>query len=272
MEENRSLPDLNRMSILVALICLLYALTPYIQFTAIPLDFSLSGIQFSYRISFVTLVSLLSAALAVSGANWIFMAHPGKGTKTMIPHWLLPGLTAWAIGIPLSSLEVGVAWWIAFGFGSLLLLLVILFEYIVIDLSDLNYPFASIGLSAVAFVIFLILVISVQSAELRLYLKLPILILPLVLITLRVLYLRTNGLWMPEWSFCIAVLIGQFTVALHYLPVRPISFGIFLSGSAYALSSLASSYYDEPMNRKVWIEAGIILFITLLLFFVNPGK
>ncbi len=126
MEENRNLPDLNRMSILVALICLLYALTPYIQFKAIPLDFSFGGIQFGYRISFVTLVSLLSAALAISGANWIFTAHPGKGSKNMIPHWLLPGLTAWAIGIPLEvHSHVGVAWWIAFGFGSLLLLLVI---------------------------------------------------------------------------------------------------------------------------------------------------
>lgn len=195
MQENRNLPDLNRMSILVALICLLYALTPYIQFSTGPLDFNLGGIRFTYRISFVTLVSLLAAALAVSGANWIFMSHPGKRARQLIPHWLLPGLTAWAISIPLSSLDVGVAWWIAFGFGSFLLLLVILFEYIVIDLSDIQYPFAAIGLSAVAFILFLILIISVQSAELRLYLKLPIVIVPLALITLRVLYLRTNGIW-----------------------------------------------------------------------------
>ena len=39
-----------------------------------------------------------------------------------MPHWLLPGLTAWAIGVPLGSLDVGVAWWIAFGFGSFILL------------------------------------------------------------------------------------------------------------------------------------------------------
>ncbi len=139
-----------------------------------------------------------------------------------------------------------------------------------IDLSDLQYPFASIGLSAVAFVIFLILVISVQSAELRLYLKLPILILPLGLITLRVLYLRTNGVWMPEWAFCIAVLIGQFTVGMHYLPIRPINFGVFLSGSAYALSSLASSYHDEQEARKYGLNRASFYLSHCYFFLPTP--
>ncbi|MBI9048528.1 MAG: hypothetical protein JEZ00_03855 [Anaerolineaceae bacterium] len=254
------------MSILVALICLLYVLTPYIQFTAIPVDFSIGGIQFNYLIGFSTLVSLLSAALAISGANWIFSSHPGRRQRRLFPHWLLPGLTAWAIGVPLGSLDVGVAWWIAFGFGTFILLVVILFEYIVIDLADFQYPIAAIGLSAVAFVLFLILVISAQSAGLRLYLKLPIIILPLALISLRVLYLRTNGTWMVEWAFSIAVIIAQIAMAFHYLPIRPIAAGIFLSGSSYALNSLANAYQENRENQRMWIEPTIIIVLSIILF------
>jgi hypothetical protein len=271
MEENSSLPNLNRMSVLVALICLLYAVTPYIQFNTLHLDFGFLGIRFSYQVGFATLVSLLSAALAISGANWIFDSHPGKNKGRLFPHWLLPGLTAWAIGIPLGSLGVGTAWWIAFGFGSLMLLVVIVFEYIVIDLSNLNYPLAAIILSAIAFILYLIMVINVFSAELRLYLKLPIIFIPLLLILLRVLYLRTNGFWMPEWAFCITVVITQFALAFHYLPIQPIPAGVFLSGSAFALTSLASSFHDNRENRRIWIEPVIILAITFLLFMINPG-
>lgn len=259
------------MSILLALIFLLYAITPYIHFNRLALDFDLLGISFTYNISFATIVSILSAALAISGANWIYSSHPGKSQSRMIAHWLLPGLTAWAIGIPLGTLQVGVAWWIAFAFGSLLLMTVIVFEYIVIDLSDSNYPLAAISLSAVAFVLFMILIISVQSAELRLYLELPILFIPLFLIIMRVLYLRTNGSWMTEWALCIAIVITQFALAFHYLPVKPIPVAILLSGSAFALTGLASSYHDDPENRRLWIEPSAIFFVTLFLFILNPG-
>ena len=269
MDESRNLPNINRMSILVALISLLYALTPYIDFEPIELDFSLGGIQFNYLVQFSTFVSIISAALAISGANWVYSSHPGKRNRNLMPHWLLPGLTAWAIGVPLGSLDVGIAWWIAFGFGSFILLSVIMFEYIVIDLADLQYPIAAIGLSAVAFVLYLIIVISVQSANLRLYLKLPVLVIPLALIVLRVLYLRTNGTWMPAWAISISLVIGQIALALHYLPLRPIPMGVLLAGISYALTGLGSAYQDNRESQRFWIEPAIISVITIFLFVIS---
>jgi hypothetical protein len=269
MQDSRNLPNINRMSTLVALICLLYALTPYIDFEPLSIEFAISGIQFRYLIQFSTIVSLISAALAISGANWVYSAHPGKRGRNLMPHWLLPGLTAWAIGVPLGSLDVGVAWWIAFGFGSFMLLLVIMFEFVVIDLADLQYPIAAIGLSAVAFVLFLIIVISVQSANLRLYLKLPVLIIPLALITLRVLYLRTNGVWMPEWAIAIAIIVGQLALALHYLPIQPIAMGVLLAGISYGLTGLGSAYQENHENQRYWIEPAVISVFTLVLFVIS---
>jgi hypothetical protein len=257
------------MSTLVALICLLYALTPYIDFDPIPIEFTLGGIRFNYLIGFSTIVSIISAGLAISGANWIFSSHPSKQKKILFPHWLLPGITAWAIGIPLGSLDVGVAWWIAFGFGSFILLVVILFEYIVIDLADFQYPIAAVALSAVAFVLYLIIVISVQSSNMRLYLLLPMLVIPLALIAIRVLYLRSNGLWMPEWAVAIALVIGQLALALHYLPVRPIAVGVLLAGLSYGLTGLASAYQENRENKRYWIEPVIISVCTMILFFVS---
>ncbi len=236
---------------LVATILLAYALTRFVNLPERLLAFQLAGIYLAFTINFQTIISLLTAALAATGMDWLLTDHPSliedeeeqerPRWQLSFQHWLLPALTAWVIGVPLDNLANGPEWWIVFAMGGTLLALVFVAEYIVVDPADAHRPEATVGLTALSFALYLILAIAVRSANLRLYLMLPALITAIALVSLRTLYLRLGGRWTYTWALGIAMLVGQFATGLHYWPLSPIRFGLLLLGPAYALTSLAGS-------------------------------
>jgi hypothetical protein len=259
MEENRHLPDVNQLSILSSTILLGYALTPFVKVPIRTFDLTLPGVVFVFRLDFETLVSLLVAALAAVGTEWLLRSHPCAGSQRMVQHWMLPALTAWVIGVPLQTLQVGVQWWVVFSLGGVLMVLVFIAEYIVVDQADLLYAPASMGLTALSFALFLFLAIAVWQANLRLYLLLPVLVVPVALVCLRTLYLRLGGRWCFAWAVGIAVVIGQMTIGMHYLYPHPLAFGLFLLGPAYALTSLAAVLEEGKPSYNYWLEPAIML-------------
>jgi hypothetical protein len=261
MEEHQHLPDTNRLSVLAATILLAYALTPFLNIPENSLEINLPGVVFYFNLSIATIISLLVAGLAAVGSDWIVRDHPGLGKQNTMQHWLLPALTAWVIGVPLSTLKVGPQWWAVFAFGGLLLILVFVAEYIVVDLSDIRHAPASVGLTALSFALYLILAIAVRAAGMRLYLLLPALVIPLALVCLRTLYLRLGGRWCIKWAVGIALVIGQIAVGLHYWPVSPLAFGLILLGPSYAITSIAGSLEENHSWRTSWIEPLVMLTI-----------
>jgi hypothetical protein len=254
MEGRMQLPDANRLSVLASTILLAYAVSPYIDLPATELTLGLPGAIFSFRFDVSTLASLLVALLAGVGTDWLLYTHPSGRTTRTFPHWLLPALTAWVIGVTLGTLDVSLQWWAVFGFGGILLILVFLAEYIVVDLSDVRHVPATVGLTAISFALFLILAIAVRAAGLRLYLLLPALVIPFGLVSLRTLYLRLGGRWCYAWAFAIAAIVGQIAIGLHYWPFKPLSYGLILLGPAYALTSAAGSIEEGRSWRSLWIE------------------
>ena len=123
MDEHQNLPDVNRLSVLAASILLVYALTPFLDFPDRSLSVQLPGFFFLLPLNVYTLVAALVAVLAAAGTSWLLNDHPRIGDQRTYQHWLLPALTAWAIGVPLQSLEVGLQWWAVFAFGGVLLVL-----------------------------------------------------------------------------------------------------------------------------------------------------
>jgi hypothetical protein len=261
MEAHQHLPDANRLSILTATILLAYALTPFIRFPAHLISVQLPGVYLAFNLTFTSLVAVLVALLAAVGTDWLLQNHPNLGSKNTLSHGFLPAMTAWAIGVPISSLNIGVEWWIVFTLGGVLLFLVFLSEYIVVDFSDVRHALASMGLTATSFALFLILVIAVRGAGLRLYLVLPAVVIPTALVSLRALYLHLGGKWSINWSIAIALVIGQISMGLHYFPISPLSFGLILLGSAYALVSIAGSIEQKHSLRTLWIEPAVIVSI-----------
>jgi hypothetical protein len=248
--------------VLAATVLLAYALLPFFQIPESSLTLRITGILFVFRLDFGTITAVLSAALAAAGTDWLLRSHPHLSTQRTFQHWLLPALTAWVLGVPLSSLAVGLEWWAVFTFGGLLLVLVLVAEYIVVDLYDTRHALASVGLTAVSFAMFLILTIALVAAGSRLYVLLPALSVALFLVVLRTLYLRLGNRWRIEWAAAIALVVGQAAAALHYWPVSPLRYGLVILGLAYALTSVAGSLEEGRPWRSLSIEPAIMLAVV----------
>lgn len=267
MNERNQLPDTNRLSVLAATILLAYALTRFVDIPPFNLSVNFIGILLSFQVNFRTLVAILVAALAAAGSEWLLSDHPAilrpqVERQSTLQHWILPTLTAWIIGIPLDNLAGSVAWWIGFGLGGLLLVLVFIAEYAVVDASDIRYPAAVIGLTGLSFTVYLIIAIAVRSAGMRLYLLLPALVPVVWLVCLRTLYLRLKGKWLFTWATVIALIVGQIATALHYLPVSPVKFGLLLLGPSYALTTMAGAL-EEKKPVMDWLVEPLIMFIIV---------
>lgn len=261
-EEHRHLPDVNRLSVLVAVVMLGYALTPYIKTPEQVFALRLPGAIFPIVINSATLISFPVALLAATGTIWLLQTHPHSPRQgSALGHGILPALTAWVIGVPLTNLQVGLSWWGVFALGGLLFVLVLISEYIVIDSNDVRHSLAAVGLSAITFALFLILTIAMRAAATRLYLLIPTLFAAVGLVTLRTLYLRLNGRWCWAWALGIAAAVCQFAIGLHYLPLSALQFGLFLLAPAYALISLAGSLEEGRQGIPLWMEPALMATI-----------
>jgi hypothetical protein len=265
MEEHTHLPEANQLSVLASTILLAYALTPFVKIPAIDFGVSLPFGVFSFSINFLTIVSILVAALAGVGSDWLLRSHPHLEARSTIPHILLPTMTAWVIGVPLSTLDFDVSWWVLYAMGGVLLVMVFIAEYIAVDFSDIRFAPAAIGLTALSFALFLILAITLRSAGWRLYLVLPGLAVPVFLVALRTIYLRSNGQWRLAWAVGITLVIVQIATGLQYLPVTPIGYGLFLVAPAYSLTSFAVLIEEGRPVRSAWPGPLIIMVLLVAL-------
>jgi hypothetical protein len=269
MQRSREFPESGRLSILVATILLAYAIIPFVNIPSGQFNITFTGIIFNLPINFATIVSFVAAAMAVVGTDWLLQTHPGYSGRTRITHLFLPGLTAWVIGVPLSRLQVGLGWWVVFGLGGALLVLVFISEYIAIDLQDIRILPAGIALTALSFALYLVLTVAIKGASLRLYLVLAALTPTMFLVALRTLYLRLNGKWCWSWAIGLSLVIAQLGLGLHYLPLSPLRYGLILTGLAYSFTSLAGSFVEKRTGRGLWLDpvvtSGIFLIATVLL-------
>ncbi|MDK2982002.1 MAG: hypothetical protein PWQ55_2349 [Chloroflexota bacterium] len=270
MENQFRIPQSKKLSIVSASILICYSLLPFIQVSAREVPISIAGISIPLRIDFYNLVALIAAGLAAAGTDWMLRDHPKIETHTTLPHMLLPALTAGALGTPLGLLETGVEWWMILGFGSLLLFLIMIAEYISLDKDDARYPLALMVLSAVSYGVFFLLSIVLRAANSRLYLLLLVLPPFFAFLCLRILHFRLGGRWRFEWAAVITLVIAQFVIALYYWPLSPIRYALGLLGPAYALVGITASLEEEPDLHRVFVEPFLMLGLFWALgIFIN---
>jgi len=253
------------MSLLTAMILLVLALAQFVRLPGGELSIQLPWIYLGIEFGVRELVALLVALLTIYGADWLVHSHPHLGESRRFDHWLLPGITGWAIGMPLFQLPISPAWWAGFALGGILLILVLFAEYIVVDSLDIRRPLAAAGLTAVAFALYLVLTTALRFAEFRLIMLLPALAISVFLISLRVLRLRQPGDWALVESAMIALITVQIAAPLHYLPISPIAFGLVLLGPAYALTNFFGDLAEDEPVRKAVAEPIVILALIWVL-------
>jgi len=273
MSTNRILPDLNRLSVITATIMLAFSLTRVVPFNNNYLSVNLFGFVLDLGFNFKTVIAFITAILAAAGSDWLIKGHHKEKLRESrwysdVRHWIVPVLTSFVISVTLNNMSLGYEWWVVFGLGSFLLTMVLIAEYNVIDIGDLNHPVAVVGLTALSFALFLILAIAVRTAGLRLYLIIPTLFTAAGFVSLRATYLRLNGKWLFEWAVIIALVIGQMVAGFYYLPVNPLQFGLFLLGILYALTSFVCAYNENRELFGLLAEPLSMLFATWLIGFL----
>jgi hypothetical protein len=261
VERHQNIPDLDRLSVIAAIILLAYASTIFIDLPERTLGVQLPSIYLAIEINVRTVITLLVAGLTATGADWLLRDHPELQTRHTFRHWLLPALTALVIGIPLYLLPFGTQWLVALILGGALLMLVLVAEYIAVDPEDIRYAIASAGLTAVSFAIFLVLAIALRSAGIRLFLTLPALTFASFLVVLRTLHLRLGGVWSIMLSIALALIIGQLSASLHYLPLPPATYGLALIGPTYALTTLVANLAESIPFQRAIIGPALVLII-----------
>lgn len=259
MAEERYKPDANRVGILTAAVLLAFALTRLVQAPQFNLQVQLPGFYLNLPFNLSTTMSLLTAGLTATGMDWLLRNHPSLQGKPTIEHWLLPTLTTFVIGVPLSVLPGGTAWWIGFAVGGILLVLVFLAEYIVVDAGAPYYAISMVGLTAISYALFLILSIALRYNSTRLIIVVPLLFLAAMLASLRILHLRISARWEFAWAAGIALICAQITAGLHYWPLSPIQYGLMLTGPLYGLTNLAINLGEDMPSRRAALEPSIII-------------
>jgi hypothetical protein len=265
----RNFPQGDHLSVLVATIMLAYTLAKFVNIPPQLIPIEMAGISLPIIFQADTIVALLVAGMMATGADWILRGHPGLANRSTAPHWLLPALTAWIISLPLNALPFNGLWWLAFSGGILLVVLVLIAEYIALDPADARQPVAAAGLSGLAYTLFLILGISVASIDLRLYLRLPAVLLGGALVSVRVLQLNTR-----QWKWAMAsvsgLVITQLAAGLHYHPITPVSYGLALLGPVYAINTFLTNYQEnQPLRGAVLLPGVILAAVWVLAFFVG---
>ncbi len=264
-ERSSNLPDLNHLSLLVSTILLAYTLTHFVTIPAFELDLVVLGIYFPIQINFTTLVAWLVAGLTASGTAWLLQSHPSltKPSLSTAMHWLLPSLTTLVLMQSINMLPFGVTWWIAALGSGLVILLVLTAEYIAMDNANRFYIPAEMAITGLSIVLFLILAISLHSAETRLFYRVPVISLASSMVYLRIINLRQPGEWALIRSTASFLIIGEIAASLHYFPMGSIGYGLALTGPLYALVEINDALPDE--NHDLLIEGLIWPAVILIL-------
>jgi hypothetical protein len=252
-------PPSDQLGVVAATVLLCFALTHLAAGPGLTMTVQLPGFYFAYSLTLATAMTVVAAGLTASGMDWILRSHPGLEGQPTLEHWLLPGLTAFIIGVLLDILPAGNAWWIGFAAGTALLFAVLAAEYVAVDPSAPMYTVASAGLIALSHAIFLLFVIALQIAGARLFVIVPAIFVAGALVSLRTLHLRLGGQWELPWAIGIGLICSQLAASLHYWPLSALQLGLALLGPLYALTALASSLDENTPARSALAEPGIIL-------------
>ncbi|MGZ9234068.1 MAG: DUF5656 family protein [Anaerolineales bacterium] len=253
------MPDADRVGVLTATVLLAFALTHLIQAPEFNLEIQLPGFFLLIPLNLYTAMSVLTAGLTATGMDWLLRTHPSLNGRPTYQWWILPTLTTFVIGLPLSILSGGVAWWVAFAVAGTFLFFVFVAEYIVVDPGAPYYAISMAGLTALSYTLFFLLAVALRSINARLYILVPSLFISAFLASLRILHLRLSGRWEYAWSAGIAFVCVQIASGLHYWPLSPIRFGLMLIGSLYGLTNLAMNLGEDQPARRAVLEPAIVL-------------
>jgi len=258
-------PNRERLSIVIATILLAYALTQLISAPTRIIPISIGGISLPINLDFSNIVALAVALMTASGTDWILRDHPGLQTKSTLPHLLLPSTTSWVLYISLNNLGDNPLRWLIFIAGGLFLIVVILAEWTALTEDSLQKPLAEILLTALAYALFLALLISMITSKQRLIVSLATIGLAAIALSIRVIQLQLKSQIAISLAATSMLVTVQFGAALHYLPFQPLSVSLILLGTLYATTNFSVNLEQKHTLKRALLEAGAPFLLLLII-------
>ena len=263
-------PDRDRLSVLTALVLLAYTLLRIVVLPTLTAEFSLLGLLIRLELNTRMVLLSLSAALTVAGADWLIRAHPWyQPNQPTIEHWVVPGLAALGAGAILARIPEGPGWWLGLVLAASLLIAVLATEFIVLDPDDPRYDGASVGLTALSYLLLVGALFATWATGLRATFAIPLVLAACTAVAWRLLRLQQPQSPVLTHAALIGIATSEIAWALHYWPIPPLRVSLLLGLGVYLGAGLALAHLRREMNRATALEfsarAAVARFEILIL-------
>lgn len=262
---------LNRFSILLAFLALGFALVYLLPTENDAAIGNILGIQF--ELSFYNFIPFLLAMLTVVGTVWVFSVHPIWKRERLsffrlIPHLMLPFIATLILAIVLRQSARSPIWWVVFLTGYTIITLLLRAEYVLIEGAGINSLGYSVLVISAAFGLFLLLTIALKNSNVRMIAQFLLIFFSALFVSFRLLSLQEGNKDPILKALLASMMVVQLSVALHYVFIPPVQYGLLLTGLLYSLSSWLSQFNPEKKWHQ-YLEPILMSLITIAMVVVS---
>ena len=261
----------NRFSILLAILALGFTIIYLLPVESEANTVNILGILF--ELAFTSLIPFLLAVLAAIGAVWVFSTHPlwlaqKPSLLRMLPHLMLPFIATMILAVVLRQSARSLVWWVVCLIGYIIVALLLRAEYVLIEDKGIGNAGYSVMVISFSFGLFLLLTIALKNSDIRMIAQFLMLLLSGLFVSLRLLSLREGAEDKLLFALVASLLVTELAVGLHYVFIRPIQYGLLLTGLLYSLATWLNQYKPGKKLRQ-YPESVAMAVVTLLLVVVS---
>jgi hypothetical protein len=222
------------------------------------------------------LFALLLGVMTAAGVESIMRSHPRvhlSETPYTAIMWILPCLliVGACLILPLLRESAPFAVFTILAAG-LVLALVVLGEYLTVDLRDPAYAFARLGLNLAVYLAALASFQTIYAFKLRALFSLPIIGVAAGLLALELLRASESDVrrtWL--YAFAIGVGMGEVLWALNYWNVTALPGGVVLLVLFYLLTGLAQQHLFGKLSWRTLVEFAVVVAIVTFILLPRVG-
>lgn len=264
----RRLP-LEQLSLLVGMDVLGLTLSLLLALPTRVFPISFLGSDASIALSGPWLFAILLSVMTAAGVESIMRAHPRvhlSETPYTAILWILPCILVGGAALTLPILRDSAQFsFVVIGGAGVLLALVVLGEYLTVDLQDPAYGFARLGLNLVVYLAALGLFDAIYSFKQRSFFSAPLIGVVAALLALELLRASESDVrrtWL--YAATVGLGLGEAIWALNYWNVSPFFGGVTLLLIFYLLTGFSQQYLFGKLNWRTAFEFVIVTAIIVL--------
>jgi hypothetical protein len=265
----RHTPSSDKLSVLTAVILLAYALTRLIDLPTRVVQTTLFGSPLGIELNGSLFMLFLVAALISAGSDTLIRSHPhlaGHSWRHSVVHWILPGATALVLGAVLNRAPNGPPWWVGLGISAVALITVLVAEYTAVDRNDPAWQWSTLGLTALAYALALLLFVLIRTIGARAFVGSTIGGLMAAALALRLFALKAAPAGRASiYAAVVGLIAAQSIWALSYWRISPGSAGLLTMIPFYVAAGVAQQHLTGSLTRRVWLEYGLVGAIGLVI-------